>query len=110
MARRSQRVLTREQEIAIRKAIAEGATDDEARRAAGISARLLYAARNAELADLPRNKRGPRPGRVYKPHPDFQDLPVEEIYRRAAALRSERWSEEEQQRRWNPRFSPQSDA
>ena len=106
MARsRRRRVLTPDQERAIRSALARGMTDREAAALAGVSSRRLYDARLLELRDVPRNKRGPRPGRVYSPLPDFVDIPVEEIYRRAAELRAERWTEEERQARWNPGFS-----
>lgn len=88
----------------IRREIAAGATDRDAATTAGVSARRLYAARLHELRDLPRQKRGPRPGRVYPPVPDFVDLPVDEIYRRAAELRTG-WTEEERQARWNAGFS-----
>lgn len=81
------RVLTPEQERTIRDAIARGASDAEAGRAAGVSARKFYAAREAELSDLPRHKRGPRPGKVYA---EFLDLPIDEIYRRAFEIRSQR--------------------
>jgi hypothetical protein len=104
------RTLTRVEEATIRRELAAGASDEEAGRAAGVSARRFYAARLAELADLPRNKRGPRPGRVYEPHPDIEEIPVEEIYRRAAQLRAERWTEEEAAQRWNPGFSGPPDA
>lgn len=104
------RVLTRDEEATIRRALAAGSSDGEAGRAAGVSPRRLYAARLGELSDLPRNKRGPRPGRVYAPHPDLVEIPVEEIYRRAAELRAERWTEEEAAQRWNPGFSGPPDA
>lgn len=104
MAKRS-RVLTPEQERIIRRELLRGATDGEAGKAAGVSDRKLYTARLHELADLPRNKRGPRAGRTYPPPPDLEELSVEEIYRRAAELRASRWTEEERQQRWNPGFS-----
>jgi hypothetical protein len=104
MAKR-RRVLTAAEERIVRRELARGATDYEAGEAAGVSDRKLYEARLYELADLPRNKRGPRPGRVYAPPPELEEIPVEEIYRRAAALRAERWTEEERQARWNAGFS-----
>lgn len=105
MAKGRRRVLTDEEELIIRRELAGGATDAEAGKAAGVSDRKLYRARLFELSDLPRNKRGPRPGRVYPPQPEFVDITIEEIYRRAAELRAERWTEEERQSRWNPGFS-----
>jgi len=104
MARRK-RVLTEDQERTIREALAAGATDEEARIRARISARRLYQARQAELRDLPRQRRGPRTGRVYMGHRDFVEIPIEEVYRRAAELRAERWSEDVRRARWNPGFS-----
>lgn len=98
------RVLTTREERIIRRALRDGSTDREAGRAAGVSDRRLYEARNHELADIPRNKRGPRQDRVYEPAPEFVDIPVEEIYRRAAEVRAA-WSEEERQARWCPGFS-----
>lgn len=101
------RVLTTREERIVRRELARGATDGEAGRAAGVSDRRLYEARKHELADIPRNKRGPRQDRVYEPAPDFVDIPVEEIYRRAAELRAERWTDEDHAQRWNPGFSGQ---
>lgn len=98
------RVLTTQEERIIRRELARGATDREAGRAAGVSDRRLYSARQAELSDIPRQKRGPRPDRVYAPAPELEEIPVEEIYRRAAALRAT-WSEEELRLRWCPGFS-----
>jgi hypothetical protein len=103
--RKPRRVLTRKEELVIRREVARGATDREAGATAGVSARRFYEARLLELRDIPRNRRGPRPDRVYGPAPEFIDIPVEEIYRRAAALRAERWTEEERQLRWNAGFS-----
>jgi hypothetical protein len=104
------RVLTRREEQIIRRELRNGATDAEAGKAAGVSARKLYEARLYELLDVPRNRRGPRQDRVYEPAPDFEDIPIDEIYRRAAELRAERWTEEEQKARWNPQFSPIEDG
>lgn len=84
------RVLTPDEEASIRLAISRGATDAEAGRAAGVSAHRFYAARKAELADIPRHKRGPRPGRPYKRREEFLDLPIDEIYRRAFEIRAAR--------------------
>lgn len=103
MANRS-RVLTRAEERIIRRALRNGATDREAGRAAGVSDRRLYEARLNELSDIPRNRRGPRQDRVYRPPPEFVDISVDEIYRRAAELRAA-WSEDERQARWNAGFS-----
>lgn len=103
--RRADRVLTVAQERIVRRAIRAGATRAEAAAAAGVPAKRVYRALHAELSDLPPGRHGPRPGRVYPPQPEFVDIPVEEIYRRAAELRAERWSEDEKQSRWNPRFS-----
>lgn len=103
--RRRNRVLTAREEQVIRRELAAGATDREAGRAAGVSDRRLYEARKHELADIPRNKRGPRQDRVYGPAPEFVDIPVEEIYRRAAELRATRWTDEDHALRWNPGFS-----
>lgn len=109
MSRRRRRVLTPDEEATIRRELARGATDAQAGQAAGVSARKFYDARRGELRDLPRHKRGPRPGRKYPKPPDLEELPVEEIYRRAAALR-EQWTEEERQARWSPRFSQMPDG
>lgn len=103
---RKPRRLTRREEQAVRRAIARGATRREAAKAAGISVTLLYQALREQLVDVPPGKRGPRPGREYPSHPEFVEIPLEEIYRRAAELRETRWTEEERATRWNPRFSP----
>lgn len=104
MRRRRERVLTVAQELAVRRAIRAGATRAEAAAAAGVAVKRVYKALHHELADLPPGKHGPRPGVEYPPQPEFVDIPVEEIYRRAAELRAERWTEDEAASRWNPRF------
>lgn len=105
-----ERVLTADEERIVRRAIAGGATRAEAAAAAGVPVKRVYRALHSELRDLPPGKHGPRPGVEYPPQPEFVDIPVEEIYRRAAELRAERWSEDEQASRWNPRFTPSADA
>lgn len=104
------RILTTAEERVVRRAIAGGATRAEAAEAAGVPVKRVYRALHAELSDLPPGKHGPRPGVEYPPQPEFVDIPVEEIYRRAAELRAERWGEDETQTRWNPRFVPLSDS
>ena len=99
-----ERVLTPAQERIVRREIAAGATRAEAAAAAGVAQKRVYRALHAELADLPAGRHGPRPGVEYPPQPEFVDIPVEEIYRRAAELRAERWGEDEAATRWNPRF------
>lgn len=106
----AERILTADEERIVRRAIANGATRAEAAAAAGVPVKRVYRALHAELADLPAGKHGPRPGVEYPPQPEFVDIPVEEIYRRAAELRAERWSEDERASRWNPRFTPVDDA
>lgn len=104
--RARERILTAAEERIVRRAIAKGATRAEAAAAAGVPVKRIYRALHLELADLPPGKHGPRPGVEYPPQPEFVDIPVEEIYRRAAELRAERWSEDEQAGRWSPRFTP----
>lgn len=98
------RILSPFEERVVRRAIRRGATRAEAAAEAGIGVRRVYRALHHELSDLPPGRRGPRPGVIYPPQPEFIDIPVEEIYRRAAELRAEFWSEEETASRWNPRF------
>jgi len=105
-----ERILTVAQERIVRRAIANGATRAEAAKAAGVPEKRVYRALHVELSDLPPGQRGPRPGVEYPPQPEFVDIPVEEIYRRAAELRAERWGEDETATRWNPRFVPLSDS
>lgn len=100
------RVLTIAQERIVRRAIARGATRAEAAKEAGVPEKRVYRALHSELSDLPPGKHGPRPGVEYPPQPEFVDIPVDEIYRRAAELRRERWSADEAASRWNPRFIP----
>ena len=100
------RVLSKAEERLVRRAIAGGATRQQAAHAAGVSVKRVYRALHAELSDLPPGRHGPRPGVEYPPQPEFVDIPVDEIYRRAAELRDERWSDDEQAGRWNPRFTP----
>ena len=104
------RILTAAQERVVRKAISNGATRAEAAAAAGVPVKRVYRALHSQLSDLPPGKHGPRPGVEYPPQPEFVDIPVDEIYRRAAELRAERWSEDEAAGRWNPRFVPFDDS
>ncbi len=104
------RILTAAQERVVRRAIAGGATRAEAAAAAGVPVKRVYRALHGQLSDLPPGKHGPRPGVEYPPQPEFVDIPVDEIYRRAAELRAERWSEDEAAGRWNPRFVPFDDS
>jgi hypothetical protein len=104
------RYLTAAQERIVRREVARGATRVQAAKAAGVSEKRVYRALHAELADLPPGRRGPRPGREYPPQPEFIDVPIDVIYRRAAELREERWSEEERMGRWNARFVPPDPA
>lgn len=105
-----ERILTVAQERIVRRAIANGATRAEAAKAAGVPEKRVYRALHLELADLPPGRRGPRPGVEYPPQPEFVDITVDEIYRRAAELRAERWSDDEAAGRWNPRFVPGGDS
>lgn len=100
------RLLTREQERAIRRAVRRGATRRQAADEAGISEWRLYRALREQLADLPPKRRGPRVGTRYRPRTEFVDIPQDEIYRRAAAIRVERWTEADAQSRWNQSFRP----
>lgn len=91
----TRRVITREQERAVRRAVRQGATRREAAAAAGISEWRLYKALREQLVDLPPKRRGPAVGTKYRPRTEFVDLPQDEIYRRAAELRRERWTDED---------------
>lgn len=101
------RLLTREQERTIRRAIRSGATRREAAHAAGISEWRLYLALREQELDIPPKRRGPRVGTKYRPRAEFVDIPEAEIYARAEALRRERWSEADHERNWNKGFRPQ---
>ena len=101
------RLLTREQERAVRRAIRSGATRREAAHAAGISEWRLYLALREELSDIPPKRRGPPVGTKYRPRTEFVDIPQDEIYARAAELRRERWTEADHEAKWNKGFKPQ---
>lgn len=91
------RILTRAQERAVRRAVRLGATRREAAAEAGISEWRLYCAIREQLVDLPPKRRGPRVGTKYRSRTEFVDIPQDEIYRRAAALRAERWTDADYQ-------------
>ena len=100
------RVLTREQDRAVRRAVRQGATRREAAAQAGISEWRLYKALREQLTDLPPKRRGPAVGTRYRPRTEFVDIPTDEIYRRAAELRRERWTEADHEARSVKGFSP----
>lgn len=102
MSRR--RLLTREQERAVRRAVRRGATRREAAAEAGISEWRLYRALREQLADLPPKRRGPPRGTRYRPRQEFIDIPQAEIYARAQALRQERWTQEDHEAKWQKGF------
>lgn len=103
---RRRRLLTRDQERAIRRAIRAGATRREAAHAAGISEWRLYLALREQELDIPAKRRGPRVGTKYRPRTEFVDIPEAEIYARAAELRRERWTEADHETKWNKGFRP----
>jgi hypothetical protein len=89
------RLLTPEQEAAVRAAWASGATRDEAARAAGITVDLLLIRLKDQLADLPRRGRG---GLHRRPTPDPTE---EEIWGRLTAEIQDKWTDEERAAAWN---------
>lgn len=93
--RRGALLLTRSQEMAVRRLLAAGATQAEAAAAVGVTRRRLCERLRDQLADV-RVGRG-RGGGGGK----FQDLEEAEIYARAAALR-ETWTPERLVEAWNP--------
>lgn len=104
MTKRS--ILTKAQQRAVRRAVRLGATRREAAAEAGISEWRLYCAIREQLVDLPPKRRGPRVGTRYRERTEFVDIPQDEIYRRAAALRAERWTEGDHEVKWNKGFTP----
>lgn len=102
----TRRVLSREQERAVRRAVRQGATRREAAAQAGISEWRLYKALREQLTDLPPKRRGPAVGTKYRPRTEFVDIPPAEIYRRAAELRRERWTEADHEAKWQKSFVP----
>lgn len=99
MATRRPLLLSRSQEMAVRRLLANGATQGEAAAAVGITRRRLCERLRDQLADVRVGRgRGGGGGR-------FQDLTVEEIYARAAALR-ETWTPERRLEAWNPLWTP----
>lgn len=101
---RRRRILTLAQERAVRSAVRRGATRREAAAHAGISEWRLYRALREDLTDLPPKRRGPRVGTKYRPRTEFVDIPQDEIYARAKALRESRWTEAERMAKWNKSF------
>lgn len=98
-SRRGALFLSRPQEMQVRRLLAGGATQAQAAAAVGITRRRLCERLRDQLADV-RVGRG-RGGGGGK----FEDLPVEEIYARAAALR-ETWTPERLAEAWNPAWRP----
>lgn len=92
-------MLTRRQEMLARRLLATGATQAQTAAAIGVSYSRLRTRMTDQLADVRVGRgRGGGPNR-------FEDIPVEEIYARAAALR-ETWDEETRRERWNPSWKP----
>ena len=96
------RLLTRQQEMLVRRMIAAGATQVAAAQAAGVSYSLLRTRMADQLRDL-RVGRGRGGGRGA-----FQDLDRAEIAARAAALRAT-WTPERTLEAWNPTWKPPPD-
>lgn len=93
------RVITVAQQLAIERATKGGATRREAADAAAVPEWRLYQAIRDGLIK-PSTRLGPRPGTKYRARQTFEEIPEEEIYRRAAELRRERWTDEEQSERF----------
>lgn len=99
MAGDGRQLLTRRQEMLVRRLLAAGASQAQAAAAAGVSYSRLRTRMADQLADV-------RVGRGRGGGPNqFEDLPIEEIYARAAALR-ETWDDETRAERWNPAWRP----
>lgn len=95
MAKRGPLLLTRSQEMTVRRLLAAGATQAQAAAAVGITRRRLGERLRDQLADVRVGRgRGGGPGK-------FCDLEEAEIYARAAALR-ETWTPERLIEAWNP--------
>lgn len=88
------RMLTPEQETAIRAAWAAGATRDEAARAGGVSVDLLLIRLRDQLRDLPRRGRG---GCMRPPAPDPTEA---EIWGRLTAEIQAKWTDDERAAAW----------
>lgn len=96
------RLLTRQQEMLVRRLIASGSTQAQAAAAAGVSYSLLRTRMADQLRDL-RVGRGRGGGRGA-----FQDIDEQEIVARAAALRAT-WTPERTLEAWNPTWEPLPD-
>jgi hypothetical protein len=90
-------LLTREQEQAVRRAWALGATRDECARVAGVSVGLIRQRLGDQLRDLPRRGRGAGGGRRHG------DPTEEEIYGRLTLLEQAAWTDEERDAKWHGR-------
>lgn len=97
MASHVRHLLTRKQEMLIRRLLADGYTHTEAAAAAGISRRRLRTRLTDQLRDVRVGQ-----GRGSKRN-KFVDIPEAEIYARAKALR-ETWTDERRIEAWNPRW------
>jgi len=96
------RLLTRQQEMLVRRLIAAGSTQAQAAAAAGVSYSLLRTRMADQLRDL-RVGRGRGGGRGA-----FEDLDEQELAARAAALRAT-WTPERTLEAWNPTWEPLPD-
>lgn len=93
------RLLTREQEMLVRRMIAAGATQAAAAAAAGVTYSRLRTRMADQLRDL-RVGRGRGGGRGA-----FEDIDEHEIAARAAALRAT-WTPEHALEAWHPTWRP----
>lgn len=96
------RLLTRQQEMLVRRLIAAGSTQAQAAAAAGVSYSLLRTRMADQLRDL-RVGRGRGGGRGA-----FEDLDEQELAARAAALRAT-WTPERTLEAWHPTWKPLPD-
>lgn len=93
------RLLTREQEMLVRRLIASGSTQAQAAAAAGVSYSRLRTRMADQLRDL-RVGRGRGGGRGA-----FEDIDKQEIAARAAALRAT-WTPDRTAEAWHPTWRP----
>lgn len=93
------RLLTRQQEMLVRRLIAAGSTHAQAAAAAGVSYSRLKTRMADQLRDL-RVGRGRGGGRGA-----FEDIPEDEIAARAEALRAT-WTPDRTAEAWHPTWKP----
>lgn len=99
----TRRRLSRDEVRFVRRSIRDGVLRYEVAELLGVGVRTLYDLIRDQVPELGRGRTGPRPGHAQRQRDEFPELPVEEIYRRAAEIRKA-WTPEREREAWSPSF------